>query len=168
MDNSLYQKLVARIPLFKTLTPKELGAIVEISKLLKVQKDMQVVKEGSRGGAMYMLVEGKCRVDKAIPGGPTAKIARIVAPSVFGEMSLIDGNPRSASVTTLTDTVLLQVDLQTFNRLRAGFHPAAFKILRELARTLCQRLDEKTRRITEFYKNPKENLQRLQELFNKR
>lgn len=168
MDISLYEKLVARIPLFKSLTPAELGAIVAISKLLKVKKGMQVVKEGSRGGAMYMLVEGKCRVDKAIPGGPIAKIARIAAPSVFGEMSLIDGNPRSASVTTLTDTVLLQVDLETFNRLRAGFHPAVFKILRELAHTLCRRLDEKTHRITEFYKNPEENLRRLKELFDQR
>lgn len=169
MDAKLYQTLVAKIPLFKPLAPEELAVIIKLSKLFKVKKNVTVVKEGSQGSAMYMLVEGRARVDKAIPGtGKSTTLTTIDAPSVFGEMSLIDGSPRSASVTTVTDAVLLKVDLETFNKLRAAYHPAVFKVIRQLAYTLCERLEEKTERLLEFYKNPQKNLARIEEMFLKK
>lgn len=169
MDANLYQTLIAKIPLFKPLQPEELAIIIKISKLFRVKKGITVVKEGSKGSAMYMLVEGKAVVDKLIPGAnKQTRLATIDAPSVFGEMSLIDGNPRSASVSTITDAVLLKVDLDTFNQLRSAYHPAAFKVVRQLAYTLCERLEEKTERIMEFYKNPQKNLGRIEDMFLKK
>ena len=166
MDEKLYRKLIARIPLFKPLAPAELSEIIRISKLVKVRNKAMVIKEGHAGNAMFMLVEGTCRVDKRIPGSDrTHKLAEIVAPSVFGEIALIDGSPRTASVSTVTECVLLRVDQTQFNRLRKAYHPAAFKIIRQLAYTLCSRLGEKTDRLFEFYKNPEKNLGRIEELF---
>ncbi len=166
MDATLYNKLIAKIPLFKSLTPEELDRIVRISKLVRIQAETLLVKEGSSANSMYMLVEGSVRVEKSIPSalGKT-EIATISAPSVFGEMALIDGSPRSASVTSTTDAVLLIVELASFQRLRRSYSSAAFKILRELAYTLCKRLDEKTGVINQVLDNPEGNMGKLDDLF---
>jgi len=167
MDKKLYNKLLARIPLFRNLNPEELKQIVQISKLVKINSGVKVITEGQVGTAMYMLVDGAAKVVKEIPGAEEAetKLVDISAPTVFGEMALIDGGLRSASVITTSECVLFRVDLKTFNQLRAAFHPAAFKLLRQLAFTLCERMDEKTARLEEFFKDPERNLANLEDMF---
>ena len=73
------------------------------------------------------------------------------APSVVGEMALIDDGARTATVTTVTDCVMLQISRETFATLREQFSPAAYKVLRGLATTLCERLVEKTNRIVQCF-----------------
>lgn len=165
MDKKLYAKLLTLIPLFRTLTPDELEEIVKISKLLRVKKGVTVVEEGDEGAAMYILVEGKVQVLKRLPGGENTSLAEVAAPSVFGEMSLIDQCPRSASVMTQSDTVLFQINLQSFNKLRSALHPAAFKVLREIAPTLCARVRQINNRIGDFFKNPEANLSQIEDQF---
>lgn len=165
MDKKLYKKLLTLVPLFKALGPEELEEIVKISKLLKVRQGVTVVEEDDEGAAMYILVEGRAKVVKRLPGGDTTQLAEIEAPTVFGEMSLIDSFPRSASVVTVTDTILFQVHLDSFNKLRHSYHPAAFKVLREILPTLALRLREINERIGEFFKNPEANLAELEEQF---
>ena len=166
MDAALYNKLISSIPLFKNLTPGELDKIVKISKLVKVKKGTTIIKEGAPGTAMYMLVQGKARVLKDIPDSEEKTLmADIEAPSVVGEMALIDGSPRSASVATLTDCVLMCVEQGNFNRLRRAYDPAAFKVIRELAFTLCERLEQKTALVVQFFESPEKHFGRLEQLF---
>jgi len=168
MDNSLYEKIVRMIPLFGTLAPSEAGEILSISKLLRVKKGVTVVQEGDEGTAMYLLVEGKVSVVKSLQGGDTTQLAELDAPTVFGEMSLIDHAPRSASVITLMESVLFQVDLASFNKLRDSFRPAAFKVLRAIAPTLCQRLRQVNDRIGQFFKNPDVSLADIEQQYMSR
>lgn len=165
MDKKLYKKLLTLVPLFKSLQPEELEAIVRISKLLKIRKGVTVIEEEDDGSAMYIMVEGKAEVVKRLAGGDTTRLAELDAPTVFGEMALIDKSPRSASVVTQSDTMLFQINLQAFNELRSSLHPAAFKVLREIAPTLCTRLRQINDRIGEFFKNPEANLAELEEQF---
>ncbi|MBM4353016.1 MAG: cyclic nucleotide-binding domain-containing protein [Deltaproteobacteria bacterium] len=165
MDAKLYAKILALVPLLKSLSPDEVNEIMAISKLLKVRKGVKVVEEGEAGEAMYILVEGSAQVTKKLPNGESTPLAELKAPTVFGEMALIDREPRSASVTTLTDTVLFQVDMQAFNDLRARYRPAAFKVLRGIAPTICSRLRHLNDRIGEFFKNPESNLAELEQQF---
>ena len=163
MDDKLYRKILAMAPLFRSLSHSELADIVSISKLLKVKKGVTVVEEGDEGAAMYILVDGRAEVLKKLPGGENTHLANLKAPSVFGEMALIDRHPRSASVVTLTDSVLFQINLQAFNRLRDKYHSGVFKVLREIAPTLCERLREENERIGEFFKNPEQNYASIEE-----
>jgi CRP-like cAMP-binding protein len=100
---------------------------------------------------MYMLIEGKVRIDRPLPGGGMALLAEAEAPSVIGEMALIDDRERTATVTTVSDSVMLQLPKATFSALREEFSPAAYKLIRRLALTLCERLEEKTERIVHFF-----------------
>jgi CRP-like cAMP-binding protein len=165
MDKNLYQRILTLVPLFKALSTEELDEIVKISKLLRVKKGVTVVEEGDEGTAMYILVEGKASVLKRLPNGDSTQLAELAAPTVFGEMSLIDHAPRSASVCTTTDTVLFQINLQEFNRLRTAYSPAAYKILRGIAPTVCGRLRRVNDRIGEFFKNPESGLAEIEKQF---
>jgi len=165
MDKNLYAKLLSLIPMFRGLTPEELHEIVGISKLLRVKKGVTVIEEGDEGAAMYILVEGVCEVLKRLPGGDTTRLATLNAPTAFGEMALIDQDRRSASVLSETDVVLFQINLQSFNKLRAALSPAAFKILREVAPLLCSRVRQINERIGDFFKNPEANLSSIEEQF---
>lgn len=157
MDARLHAKILSMIPLFRTLNPDELREIMSMSKLLRVPRGVTVVEEGEEATAMYILVEGKGDVTKRVGGGDKTRLAVLQAPTVFGEMSLIDRAPRSATVTTQSDCVLFQINLRAFNRLRSSYHPAAFKVLREIAPTMCGRLREVNMRVGEFFKNPEQS-----------
>ncbi len=165
MDKRLYRKIVAMAPLFRTLGPEELQEIVEISKVLRVRSGVTVVEEGDVATGMYILVEGTADVHKGLPGGETTRLSSLRAPTVFGEMALIDRHPRSATVITTSDSVLFQINLEAFNKLREAFHPAAFKVLREIAPLMCERLREINDRVGEFFKNPEQNFSNLEEHF---
>ncbi len=165
MDKRLYQKILAMAPLFRALNPDELDQITKISKVLRVREGVTVVEEGDVASAMYVLVEGTAEVNKELPGGDVARLATLKAPTVFGEMALIDRHPRSATVTTASDAVLFQINLEAFNKLRGTFHPAAFKVLRAVASLMCERLRTINERVGEFFKNPEQDLSSIEEQF---
>jgi CRP-like cAMP-binding protein len=169
MDQSMYAKVLGTIPLFRALTPDEVAEVLAISKLVRVPGAAVLIREGDPGDAMYMLVGGKVAVDRSLPkGAGVTRLAELTAPSVFGEMALIDGAPRSATVTTLGEAVVLRVDLRAFNELRAAFRPAVYKIFRELAATLCQRIEEKTEKVMQFYADPEGTMKELERIFLER
>lgn len=140
MKESLYRKIMAAVPILRPLTAAEMEEVLSISRLLKVNRDATVIREGELGNSMYIIVSGRVRVLKEVKPGEQKTLATLGAGEVFGEMALIDRYPRSASVLTLTNSVLYQIDLDRFNELREQWRPAAFKILRQLAPVLCKRI----------------------------
>lgn len=155
MELKLYQSLMERIPLFQELSPLEMKVLLRDSKLIRVRPGVTVIKAGIAGTTMYMVIEGRVRIDRPVPGGGLALLAEVDAPSVMGEMALIDDGPRTATVTTVNDCVMLQIPKATFQELRREYSPAAYKVIRQLARTLCERLGEKTTRIVRFFEDRK-------------
>ena len=149
MRSDLHRKVVAAVPMLKPLTEAELDEVLSISRLLKVNRGVPVIKEAELGNSMYIIVSGRVRVVKDVGQGERQVLAALGAGEVFGEMALIDLAPRSASVETLTNCLLYQIDLDSFNKLRRAHRPAAYKILRQLAPVLCQRL----RRLDKFAKD---------------
>jgi len=140
MKENLYQKIIAAVPILRPLTTAELDEVISLSRLLKVNREATVIREGELGNSMYIIVSGRVRVLKEVKPGDQKTLATLGAGEVFGEMALIDRYPRSASVVTLTHSVLYQIDLDRFNELRDQWRPAAFKILRQLAPVLCKRI----------------------------
>lgn len=140
MDETLYRKVVAAVPLLRTLDMDELTEVIAISRLIKVKAGATVVREGEPGTAVYFVVHGNVAVLKKLPRGKSKKLSELGPGEVFGEMALIDNSPRSATIETLTECVLYEMDLDAFGKLRAQFKPSAFKILRQLAPLLCKRL----------------------------
>lgn len=132
------------IPLFRNLDE---NALAEIAGLLidrKFLRDAVIFEDGSLGDYMYLIQEGQVKVTKMSEDG-REKILEMLGPGdFFGEMALLDREPRSASVKTTTACVLLALSRLDFLGLLKQDHELTLELLRELARRIRE-TDEQIR-----------------------
>ncbi len=101
------EAVLAGVPLFAALPE---GARSELARRLRIEQFGQgevVVHAGEAGDSLYVIREGVCEVLRDAAG---QAVAQLKAGDFFGEMTLLTGDPRSATVRAVSDTVLLAVD----------------------------------------------------------
>lgn len=133
-------EILRSIPLFNTLTDQEAWDFLAICKERKLHAGQELFKQGAPGQSMVVVMSGKMEVSITTPAGESVKLAEIGAGNILGEMALIDPAPRSATVKAVAASNIYEVNRKDFYGMAAGFHPAAFKILRSISQTLCNRL----------------------------
>lgn len=132
---------VEKVMVLKTVdifahTPEEI--LVDIAGLLKeltIAADQTVFEKGERGDSMYIIVEGE--VEALDEGRAFTKMG---ARQVFGEMALLDGEPRTATIRTTQSTRLLRLDQEPFYELMDD----RIEIARGVIHVLLQRLRKRT------------------------
>lgn len=152
-----------QIPLFADLTDEECVDIVRTFATEKLDAGKDLCRENDPAEAMYVLERGKLRIHKKTLQGIDQELARVGPGAVVGEMALLDGQPRSASVSAVEACSVYRIDRAAFTVLRANLRPAAFRVIRTLARTLCARLREINGSIEEFWADPQRSLERIKE-----
>jgi CRP/FNR family transcriptional regulator, cyclic AMP receptor protein len=123
--------LLRSVPLFEGLSQKELQAVIRSAKQVEYAPDRDIVTEGATGVGFHLILEGKASV---LVGGRTR--AKLGPGDFFGEMSLIDGGPRSATVRADTDVRTLSLASWEFTPLLDANPSIARKLLVELSRRL--------------------------------
>ena len=104
--------VLKKVPLFSGLSRRHLDHIAREADEVKEEADTVLVRQGGLGREFLLILEGGARVER---DGQT--IARLGPGDFFGEMSLIDGMPRSASVIAGSPTVLLVIEARSFQHL---------------------------------------------------
>jgi len=120
-----------KVPLFSGLSGRDLDLIARQTDVVKADGGKVLTRQGALGEEFLLIVEGSARVER--DGNP---IARLEAGDFFGEMSLMDGKPRSATVIAETPVTLLVVDSRSFRSLLDG----VAGLRRKISVTLCERL----------------------------
>lgn len=121
------------VPLFSGMPPGELSRLADITKEVIYPAGSSIIREGEYGDTMYLIVEGEVRVHRG-----AAKIAVLKEKDYFGEMSILAGEPRSASVTALSDCLLLRINQADFHEMLSGHFDVTLAIIRTLTRRLRQ------------------------------
>ena len=111
--------LLARVDLFKPLGPADVGTVATSARERRFGRKEVVVREGDEGHTFYIVAQGGASVRAAAAGGEVAKLG---PGDYFGEMSLLTGAPRAATVVALDDLLLLELDRPVFAGLLAA-HP---------------------------------------------
>lgn len=137
-------------PMFRDLDAAELAEIVRIMQIQRVREAQCVFREGEPGDAWYVVHRGEVRVTKARLMGPSEELARLGRQGLFGEMAMIDSSPRSATVVAVGEGTLFRFPKVAFDALIAEGNLAAFKLVHEMAKVLCQRQRKLTQRLTEL------------------
>lgn len=125
------------VELFQSIPGEELSQIARITDEVQFPPEQMVVREGDSGDAMYLIVDGEVRVHS----GPT-DFAQLGPRDYFGEMSILDAEPRSATVTALTDLRLLRITHSDFSEILTEKPEISYGIIQ----TLTQRLREANKR----------------------
>jgi len=144
-------ELLRKTDLFKGLSKEDLGKITGISAKEAFEQGKQIFAEGDKGDRFYLILSGEVRISKIIPGVGEEALKVLKKGDYFGEMSLIDEEPRSAYAIANSNVELLVIDKHDFGKLLEEDKELAYKLLWSLVRTLSQRLRETNEKIKGFF-----------------
>ncbi len=134
LSGAKFPEKLPPIPVLSALSGAAFAAMLPAMKLLRVPRGTVVVREGEPGASFFVLASGEVAVTKARAGEAPLELARLHEGAVFGEMALVSAAPRSASITTVVDSDLLEFDratLDTVAREIDSLAPALDKFTRE-------------------------------------
>ena len=120
-------------PLFRDFSVDEMVAVIQGLKLLTFERGQAILREGQPGGSLYTLTSGRVRVfRKDAATGRQNQVGDLKEGAFFGEISILTGQPRMASIVALTRCELLELDRPTLDEI-AKTHPHVWDVLREFA-----------------------------------
>ncbi|KAF0221778.1 MAG: ABC-type branched-chain amino acid transport system periplasmic [Geobacteraceae bacterium] len=129
------------IPLFSGLDRISLARLIPRLVKREAPEATLLVAEGDPGDCLYVIVSGLAKVYR-LDGGEERELAILGAGDCFGEMSLLRGEPRSASVSAHTDLVLFQLTRENFDDLLRRHHSLGVHLAEVLAGRLAQAYTE--------------------------
>lgn len=131
---------LARIELFRGIRDEGLRRIAEIASEESFRTNEFVFHEGEVGDKLYLILDGKVRISRNVAGMGEEALAVLSPGSAFGEMSLVDGFPRSADAKVHERCRLLVVTKEAFEDLLFLDKDLAYEILWNVVRILSGRL----------------------------
>ena len=124
-------ELIKRVPLFSRCTKKELAAIAGEADELVVPEGRTLARQGATGSEFVVIVEGSAEVRKN-----GRKINRLGAGDFLGEIALISGAARTATVTTTSEARILVLNDRGFRRLTKEIPSLQASVMKALSERL--------------------------------
>jgi CRP/FNR family cyclic AMP-dependent transcriptional regulator len=128
--------LLRRVPLFSELSREDLDAISRVAVPRSYPKGVRVFHEGDHSDACYIVRSGDLRVTREHPDGRAIALATLGTGDIFGELAMLDGEARSASVEALSESELLALPAADVRRLLHGSSEITVKLVVALTRRL--------------------------------
>lgn len=136
-------------PMFGDLDPTELSEIVHIMQVQRLRANQVVFRENDTGDAWYVLYDGEVEVIK--DAGTGTKVIAVLGPrSCFGEMAILDGSARSATVRTTGDAIAFRFPRLEFAELLENGNLSAYKLVYQMALVLAGRARRTTAALAEM------------------
>lgn len=134
--------ILQSVPLFSQLAPADLQRVVELARDRSYPKNSVILFEDDPGDALFVVAKGQVKVVLIGDDGREVILSVLGQGEFFGEMALIDDEPRSAHVIAMEDSDLLVLRRDDFEGILAQSPKIALSLLKELTRRL-RRADEK-------------------------
>ncbi len=131
--------ILLRIKVLAGLKHDQLQSFVSYMEVLSLEPLALAFKEGERGDAMFLILEGEVRV-RVIRDGKESILSTLKSGNFFGEISLLDEGPRSADVVANDRSTLLKISTASFARLRREAPSLAEPFIHSLSQILVGRL----------------------------
>ena len=109
--------ILTKVPLFANLGEENLSRLTESAQLHDFRKGDVIIHEGEMDNRLFIVIEGECNVILGLGNKNERRMQTLGRYAYFGEMALIDGEPRSATAIAAHDTVLLVLSRDQFERL---------------------------------------------------
>ncbi len=143
--------ILKNVALFQGLTQTQLQKIAAIASEKSYPASAYIFNEGDPGLAMYVIVEGRVRISKMVPGIGEEALAILERGQYFGEMSLIEEGPRSADAIAHIACKLYEIQRDKLDQLMFTDKELAYVLLWTFVRTLSERLRETNDKIRGFF-----------------
>jgi CRP/FNR family cyclic AMP-dependent transcriptional regulator len=147
---SKIKKLLHNIDLLKNLTDNEFNELWSVAHPVEFSAGAVVMKEGEIGDSMFLFADGVVDVTKNLTlkigkkgfGTVEKSMVKLNSKSVsfFGDMAMFENDTRSATLTASTDCLLFEIKRKDFEDVCIKNPKLGFKMIKEIAITLCQRV----------------------------
>jgi len=135
--------LLHRVPVFSNLTRDELARVAEVVVPRRFEAGEIVFKEGDEGSTCYVVRAGRARAVREHPDGRSITLAQFGPGDIFGEMAMLDGERRSATVESMEGTDAVAILSADMHRLLREYPDISVKLIAALG----QRLRETNERL---------------------
>ncbi len=126
-----HEAFLAKVPIFANCTAEEIAAIAGVAQDAYFQPGQIIVTQGTPGQAFYMIIDGQVEILR-----DSQSLGAFGPGDFFGEMSLLDQAPRSATIRALRETRCLMLSSWDFRSLLEKHPSIAIKLLEVLSRRL--------------------------------
>ncbi len=121
---------MSKTPLFSDFTAAELSAVLGRLKHQSFPSHATIVKEGDPGDSLFVLSQGRVKVIGTGPGGKPIELAELGEGDFFGEVALLTGKPRTATIACLEETEVLELNRADLEELE-GRHPRIRQVIQD-------------------------------------
>lgn len=121
-------ELLADVNLFSKCTARQRRTVARHAQIVDVPAGVDLVRQGEAGDALFVILDGKARV--LVDG---VEVNQVGAAAYFGELALLDGEPRSATVVAATDVEVAVIGIRMFRTMLREFSDLAEQLLVALA-----------------------------------
>jgi predicted NAD/FAD-binding protein/CRP-like cAMP-binding protein len=124
-----FDEFLRDVPLFAGLDARALAELQLAARPFKADVGTMLFRQGDAPDGFYLIKRGDVDILRRVPGDQVVKIATLGPRAVLGEMSLLDGHPRSTHATAAAPTFGYFVSAEQFQLLRADYRPAASAVM---------------------------------------
>ena len=146
---------------FRDLKPEEIDDIESVAIEKDYKPDEIICREGEPGECLYVIKSGLVRITKTTPAGDQKVLSRLGPRSFFGEMSLIDKQPRSASAVADNKSTLYCIQKNSMDKLLKNNSIAAHKVIYAFARVMCYRLRKMNEEFVKIFSDPDRTIREI-------
>jgi CRP-like cAMP-binding protein len=139
---------LARVELFSGLKPQGIELIAKVSTEETHAVGTKIFQHGDAGDKLYLILEGKVRISREVPGMGEEALAVLGPGQVFGEMALLDESARSADARVHERCRVLAIPKDGFDDLLFLHKDLAYEVLWSIVRMLVTRLRETNDKLT--------------------
>jgi uncharacterized membrane protein len=147
MDPVTRQELLAHIPLFESLTPQDIDALSNRLEEIGYAEGQVIFKQGEEGSSLFIIDEGAVEISYG-EGRGRVSLASLFNGQYFGELSLFDGAPRSATATATKQSRLIRLDRDDLVDFVNKNPSAALRIIAEMSERLRQTNELMSRQVS--------------------
>jgi CRP/FNR family transcriptional regulator, cyclic AMP receptor protein len=119
------------VSLFSRMSVGDLGRVAEIAEEVVYTASSNIFREGDYGDTLFIIVDGSVQIARR-----SESLALLQTRDYFGEMSILDGEPRSASASAVTDCLLLKISQEEFHDILSTHFDTALAVIKTLSRNL--------------------------------
>jgi CRP/FNR family transcriptional regulator, cyclic AMP receptor protein len=136
-------RLFRNHPVFGQLAPDQIEHLCSYAQTRRVSRGTTIFKKGDPGNSLFAIAAGSVKIDVPSVGGRDAVFNLVQEGEILGEIALLDGQPRTADATAMTDCVLIVIDRRDFVPLVTARPEIAMKLIE----VLCGRLRHASQQI---------------------
>jgi CRP/FNR family transcriptional regulator, cyclic AMP receptor protein len=145
------QQFLKTVSLFRELDDDELAQVLMVGLVKRFPERAVILTEGSAGGQLHVIHQGKVRISKVVPGVGEEALTILGPGDYFGEVEFLDGAPASAHAIAHTQCEVLSIPHQEIRALMASRPGLSAKFLWAFGQTLARRLRDSNQRMASLF-----------------